>query len=289
MPVDRKTVEREEGAEGSGTQLVDADRRRGRGARSNRVGRYESELREAFDDGWESLGELEAFKTDVREETAKSIIATQRQPRHQLRPVDQPLSRLRARLHLLLRAADPLPTSAIPPGLDFETKLYAKVNAAELLERELGQSRATCRSTSRSAPSPTPTSRSSASTASPARSWRCWTAPATRSASSPSRRWWCATSTSSRAWRAAASSRSRSPSPRSTARSPARWSRAPPPRRKRLEAIRALAEAGVPVAVMTAPIVPGPQRQRDRAHPGRRARCRRHARPATCCCACRWS
>ncbi len=86
--------------------LVDSERRRGRGARSNRVGRYESELREAFDDGWESLGELEPFKTEVYRETAKSIIATQRQPRHRLRSVDQPLSRLRARLHLLLCASN---------------------------------------------------------------------------------------------------------------------------------------------------------------------------------------
>ena len=35
----------------------------------------------------------------------------------------------------------PTATSAIPPGLDFETKLYAKVNAAELLERELASPR----------------------------------------------------------------------------------------------------------------------------------------------------
>ena len=85
---------------------IDSERRRGRGARSNRVGRYESELREAFDDGWESLGELEAFKTQVHRGDGQEHHRPQRQPRHQLRPVDQPLSRLRARLHLLLCAAD---------------------------------------------------------------------------------------------------------------------------------------------------------------------------------------
>ena len=79
-------------------------------------GRFESELREAFDDGWESLGELEPFKTDVLPGDGQEHHLHQRQPRHQLRPVHQPLSRLRARLHLLLRAADPLPTSAIRPG-----------------------------------------------------------------------------------------------------------------------------------------------------------------------------
>ena len=62
---------------------------------------------------------------------------------------------------------------------------------------------------------------------------------------------------------------------------------ATPPRR--LEAIKALSEAGVPVAVMVAPIVPAItdseiERILKAAH-GRRAR----ARPAMCCCACRWS
>ena len=61
--------------------LVDEERRRGRGARSNRVGRFEGEtLREPFDDGWESMAELEPFKTDVRHERAKSIIATNDSP-----------------------------------------------------------------------------------------------------------------------------------------------------------------------------------------------------------------
>src|SRR5262245_30448400 len=59
---------------------IDSQRRRGRGARSNRVGRYETEQREAFDDGWEGLGELDAFKTDVYRETAKSIIARNDSP-----------------------------------------------------------------------------------------------------------------------------------------------------------------------------------------------------------------
>ena len=60
--------------------LVEAELRRGRGARSNRAGRFESELREAFDDGWESLAELSPFKTDVHREMAKSIISTNDSP-----------------------------------------------------------------------------------------------------------------------------------------------------------------------------------------------------------------
>ncbi len=42
---------------------VDEERRRGRGARSNHSGRFEAERRLSFDDGLESLGELDAFRT----------------------------------------------------------------------------------------------------------------------------------------------------------------------------------------------------------------------------------
>ena len=43
--------------------LVDGERRRGRGSRSNRASRYDSLKPETFDDGWETLGTLDAFKT----------------------------------------------------------------------------------------------------------------------------------------------------------------------------------------------------------------------------------
>src|SRR5215813_9743943 len=60
----------------------------------------------------------------------------QRLAGHLLRPVDQSVPRLRARLRLLLAR----PTHAymgLSPGLDFETKLFAKPAAPKLLEREL--------------------------------------------------------------------------------------------------------------------------------------------------------
>ena len=119
---------------------IDSERRRGRGARSNRVGRYESELREAFDDGWESLGELEAFKTQVHAETARSIIARNDSPDINF---DQSINPYRGCEHGCIYCYA-RPTHAYlghSPGLDFETKLYAKVNAAELLERELANPR----------------------------------------------------------------------------------------------------------------------------------------------------
>ena len=119
---------------------IDSERRRGRGSRSNRVGRYESEVREAFDDGWESLGELEPFKTQVHPETAKSIIARNDSPDISF---DQSINPYRGCEHGCIYCYA-RPTHAYlghSPGLDFETKLYAKVNAAELLERELANPR----------------------------------------------------------------------------------------------------------------------------------------------------
>jgi len=121
-------------------RTVDADRRRGRGARSNRVGRFESELREDFDDGWESLGDLESFKTEVRIEPARTIITTNDSPDISF---DQSINPYRGCEHGCSYCyARPshcyLGHSA---GLDFETKLYAKTNAAELLEKELARKR----------------------------------------------------------------------------------------------------------------------------------------------------
>ena len=120
--------------------VVEADRRRGRGARSNRAGRFESEQREAFDDGWESLAELEPFKTDVRLEMAKSIISTNDSPDISF---DRSINPYRGCEHGCVYCFA-RPTHCYlghSAGLDFETKLYAKVNAAELLERELAQPR----------------------------------------------------------------------------------------------------------------------------------------------------
>ncbi len=59
---------------------VDAEFRRGRGARSNVAGRFEAERREGFDDGWERADDLQTFATQVRQETARSIIAKNDSP-----------------------------------------------------------------------------------------------------------------------------------------------------------------------------------------------------------------
>ncbi len=112
----------------------------GRGARSNRAGRFEREQREAFDDGWDQPGDLAVLKTETMIEVAKSIISRNDSPDISF---EQSLNPYRGCEHGCIYCYA-RPTHAYlghSPGLDFETKLYAKTNAAEVLERELSAPR----------------------------------------------------------------------------------------------------------------------------------------------------
>jgi DNA repair photolyase len=118
--------------------VIDAERRHGRGARSNATGRFEKDVHEAFDDGWESLGQLEAFKTEVFEDTAKTIIARNDSPDISFEGSINPYRGCEhGCIYCYARPSHCyLGHSA---GLDFETKLYAKSDAAALLEREFAK------------------------------------------------------------------------------------------------------------------------------------------------------
>ena len=119
-------------------RMVAGDLRRGRGARSNRSGRYDRDERTDFDDGWETLGSLAAFRTEVREERARSIISKNDSPDISF---EQSINPYRGCEHGCIYCYA-RPTHCYlghSAGLDFETKLYAKVNAAELLEKELAR------------------------------------------------------------------------------------------------------------------------------------------------------
>ncbi len=119
-------------------EQVDEGRRRGRGATSNATGRFEPERRETFDDGWESIAELEPFKTEIREENVKTIIATNESPDLGF---DKSINPYRGCEHgcIYCYARPSHAYWGYSAGLDFETKLTAKTNAVEALERELSK------------------------------------------------------------------------------------------------------------------------------------------------------
>ena len=117
-------------------RLVPPERRRGRGAATNVSGRYETETREAFDDGWTREEAPEPLVTEVTWEKPKTIIARNDSPDL---PFDRSINPYRGCEHGCFYCFA-RPTHAyygLSPGLDFESRLFAKVGAAELLEREL--------------------------------------------------------------------------------------------------------------------------------------------------------
>ena len=128
------------GLEAEASSIVNTDLRRGRGARSNVTGRFEVEQHGAFDDGWEGLADLPPFKTEVTDEPARTIITRNDSPDISF---DRSINPYRGCEHGCIYCYA-RPTHCYlghSAGLDFETKLYAKPQAATLLEKELASPR----------------------------------------------------------------------------------------------------------------------------------------------------
>lgn len=138
--------------------------RKGRGAVSNLQGRFERDQREAFDDGWappeediarvERAGGVEEspagaplpkLETTVTVERARSILTHNASPDV---PFDVSLNPYRGCEHGCIYCFA-RPTHAyldLSPGLDFETKLFAKTNAVERLRETLAKPSYRCES-----------------------------------------------------------------------------------------------------------------------------------------------
>ncbi|MGK9201971.1 MULTISPECIES: PA0069 family radical SAM protein [Sinorhizobium] len=117
---------------------IDVDRRRGRGAALNISGRFEPMTREVFDDGWQTLEELPPFKTEVQIEKPKTAITRNDSPDISF---DRSINPYRGCEHGCIYCFA-RPTHAymgLSAGLDFEAKLFAKPDAPRLLERELAK------------------------------------------------------------------------------------------------------------------------------------------------------
>jgi len=124
-------------------------RETGRGARSNESGRYENEKREVADDGWrdaEEAGrfndgeELPPLRTEVTLETPRRIITYNKSP---YVGFDRSINPYRGCEHgcIYCFARPSHAYMGLSPGLDFETRLFAKPSAQKLLEKELADPR----------------------------------------------------------------------------------------------------------------------------------------------------
>lgn len=112
---------------------------RGRASRSNDAGRYEALTRGAFDDGWaETDPQPDRVETTLTAEKAKAILTRNDSPDIGF---DRSINPYRGCEHGCIYCFA-RPTHAyvgLSPGLDFETRLFFKPDAAKLLERELSK------------------------------------------------------------------------------------------------------------------------------------------------------
>ncbi|TPN47276.1 MULTISPECIES: PA0069 family radical SAM protein [unclassified Mesorhizobium] len=114
------------------------DRNRGRSAGINPSGRFEPVTRHVFDDGWSSLEELPPFKTEVQVERPRTIITRNESPDISF---DRSINPYRGCEHgcVYCFARPTHSFMGLSPGLDFESKLFAKPDAARLLDKELSK------------------------------------------------------------------------------------------------------------------------------------------------------
>jgi DNA repair photolyase len=111
--------------------------RRGRGAISNASGRYERESRVALDDGWGSLDEPPPpLRTSVAIDATRTILARNESPDVGF---DRSINPYRGCEHgcVYCFARPSHAWLGLSPGLDFESRLLMKPDAAKLLEKEL--------------------------------------------------------------------------------------------------------------------------------------------------------
>jgi DNA repair photolyase len=116
--------------------LLERRPKRGRGARSNDAGRFEPLRRAPADDDWDVPDDLPPPRTQVFAELAKEIVTRNRSPDISF---DRSINPYRGCEHgcCYCYARPSHAYVGLSPGLDFESKLFVKSNAAELLRREL--------------------------------------------------------------------------------------------------------------------------------------------------------
>ena len=110
----------------------------GHGALSNPAGRFERRSSEAVDDGWFQEPATDGPPLTVTAEHARAMITTNDSPDI---PFEQSINPYRGCSHACVYcyARPSHAYMGLSAGLDFETKLFYKADAAELLQRELAR------------------------------------------------------------------------------------------------------------------------------------------------------
>ena len=123
---------------GDELEKIAAEVRRARGAGLNMAGRFERFEHVAVDDGWDLAEELPILKTEVAIERPRSIIARNQSPDI---PFDRSVNPYRGCEHgcIYCYARPSHSYLGLSPGLDFETRLTAKPDAAKVLAAELSR------------------------------------------------------------------------------------------------------------------------------------------------------
>ncbi|MEL6959670.1 MAG: PA0069 family radical SAM protein [Pseudomonadota bacterium] len=109
---------------------------RARGAQSNAVGRFEPYARIAVDDGWERDDEAPLLRTEVAEEVPRSVITRNTSPDVNF---DRSVNPYRGCEHgcVYCFARPGHAWLGLSPGQDFETRLIARPTAPAVLDKEL--------------------------------------------------------------------------------------------------------------------------------------------------------
>ncbi|MGE5201095.1 MAG: PA0069 family radical SAM protein [Acidobacteriota bacterium] len=120
-------------------ETIPSQPRKGRGAVGNATGRFEREVRVAVDDGWGSADEEPVpLDTTYSKDTARTVIARNDSPDI---PFDRSINPYRGCEHGCVYCFA-RPTHAylgLSPGLDFESRIFVKEDAPALLRAELSK------------------------------------------------------------------------------------------------------------------------------------------------------
>lgn len=127
-----------DGRDTSADKLRHDSLNKGRAATLNPSSRFDKNSYHVFDDGWQTLDELPPFRTHVQVEKPKTILTKNDSPDISF---DRSINPYRGCEHgcIYCFARPSHSFMGLSAGLDFETTLYAKPNAAQLLERELAK------------------------------------------------------------------------------------------------------------------------------------------------------